>query len=92
MPTLLGQDEEQQTRTLYWEFHERGFDQAIRSGKWKVVRKWGEPLELYNLSTDIGESRNVASEHPDLVEMFETKLIEMRTPSIYWPSPIDDKH
>ena len=23
---------------LYWEFHERGFQQAVRMGRWKAVR------------------------------------------------------
>ena len=36
---------------LYWEFHERGFQQAVRMGDWKAVRpQAGEPLELYNLA------------------------------------------
>ena len=35
---------------LYWEFHERGFQQAVRMGHWKAVRLAKEPLELYNLA------------------------------------------
>ena len=26
-------------RTLYWEFHERGFHQAVRRDNWKLVRQ-----------------------------------------------------
>ena len=38
---------------LYWEFHERGFQQAVRMGRWKAVRlKPGTPLELYDLAAD----------------------------------------
>ncbi|HKD35926.1 MAG TPA: arylsulfatase, partial [Pirellulales bacterium] len=52
---------------LYWEFHEGGFSQAVRLGHWKAVRpKQGRPLELYDLSTDVGETTNVASAHPDI--------------------------
>jgi arylsulfatase A len=32
---------------LYWEFHERGFEQAVRMGRWKSVRHGpDQPLEL----------------------------------------------
>ena len=35
---------------MYWEFHERGFQQAVRMGHWKAVRlKKDAPLELYDL-------------------------------------------
>ena len=37
---------------FYWEFHERGFQQAVRMGHWKAVRlKKDGPLELYDLRT-----------------------------------------
>ncbi len=89
---LLGGDQpELRNRAMYWEFFERGFDQAVRLGEWKAVRKWGDPLELYNLSDDIGEENDVAMEHPDLVAKFEAMMIEIRTPSRYWPSPLDEK-
>ena len=36
---------------MYWEFHERGFQQAVRMGQWKAVRlKKDAPLELYDLA------------------------------------------
>ncbi|MGH9630927.1 MAG: sulfatase-like hydrolase/transferase, partial [Bryobacteraceae bacterium] len=55
---------------LYWEFHERGFSQAVRTGDWKGVRpkSMSAPIELYNIKEDIGETRDVASEHPDVVK------------------------
>ena len=50
---------------LYWEFHERGFQQAVRMGSWKAVRlKKDAPLELFNLPTDPGEQRDVAASNP----------------------------
>jgi arylsulfatase A-like enzyme len=53
---------------LYWEFHEGGFQQAVRMGRWKAVRrKLGRPLELYNLASDLGETRNLAGEQPEIV-------------------------
>ena len=71
---------------LYWEFHERGFQQAVRNGRWKAVRlEPGTPLELYDLVADPGEARNVASAHPDIVGQIETYLKTARTESERWP-------
>jgi arylsulfatase A len=73
-------------RTLYWEFHERGYQRAARRGKWKAV--WlapGEPIELYDLDADIGETRNVAAAHPDVVKQFAAFFATARTPSERWP-------
>jgi arylsulfatase A-like enzyme len=81
---------------LYWEFHERGFQQAVRMGRWKAVRPGtGVPLELYDLETDPGEQRDVAPAHPDVVERITAHLATARTPSDRWPgkasppSPVD---
>jgi arylsulfatase A len=72
--------------TLYWEFHQRGFDQAARAGDWKVVRNGlRQPLELYDLKTDPGEKHDVAAEHPDLVKKFEAYLQSARVDSEIWP-------
>lgn len=39
---------------------------AMRVGNWKIVRpKRNEGIELYHLAGDIGESRNLVSEHPE---------------------------
>ena len=48
---------------LYWEFHENGFSQAVRIGNWKGVRLKNRhaPIELYDLSTDLGETNDVAA-------------------------------
>jgi len=71
---------------LYWEFHERGFQQAVRMGRWKAVRlKTGEPLELYDLVADHTEQHNIARSHPEIVEKIEAYLKTARTPSVRWP-------
>jgi len=73
---------------FYWEFHERGFQQAVRMGTWKAVRlKPGAPLELYDLSKDVAEAANVAASHPDVIARMETYLATARTPSERWPTP-----
>jgi arylsulfatase A-like enzyme len=71
---------------LYWEFHERGFNQAARIGDWKAVRNApGTPVELYDLATDTGEQRDVAADHPDVVRQFEDYLATARVESDLWP-------
>jgi arylsulfatase A len=73
---------------FYWEFHERGFQQAVRMGSWKAVRlKPGAPLELYDLSRDVSETTNVAGSHPDVIARMEAYLKTARTPSERWPTP-----
>jgi arylsulfatase A-like enzyme len=71
---------------LYWEFHERGFDQAARIGDWKAVRHGPtDPIELFDLKNDREEKHNVASQHPDRVKQFETYLETARVDSELWP-------
>lgn len=71
---------------FYWEFHERGFQQAVRMGRWKAVRlKAGGPLELYDLETDIGETTDVSGANADVVSRIEAYLETARTPSERWP-------
>src|SRR5207249_11865127 len=70
---------------FYWEFHERGFQQAVRMGDWKAVRlAKDQPLELYNLRTDLAEKTNVAAQHPKIVAAIEKYLKTARTESPNW--------
>ena len=60
---------------LYYEFHERGFDQGARIGDWKAVKNGVDgPIELYDLKTDLGETHDLAADHPDLVKQFADVL------------------
>jgi arylsulfatase A len=51
-------------RALFWR---KGGEWAARSGRWKV-RGMGERAELYDLSADLGETKNLSAKHPSLVE------------------------
>ena len=85
-PTLTGETEQEQHDFLYWEFHERGGRQAIRKNHWKLIRynvnkqPYGE-YELYNLAEDIGESNDVATQHPQVVAELAALLESARTDS-----------
>jgi arylsulfatase A-like enzyme len=86
LPTLLGRAQTNHHDFLYWEFHERGFQQAVRMGDWKAVRPQpGEPLELYDLRTDEGEKQNVAAQNPQVVARIEEYLKTNRTDAAEWP-------
>jgi len=70
---------------LYWEFFERGYDQAIRMGDWKGIRNGlGEPLQLYNLKADLHEDADVADKNPDVVATLEAQMKAARTDSDKW--------
>jgi arylsulfatase A-like enzyme len=71
---------------LYWEFHEGGFQQAVRMGDWKGVRRGSDaPLELYDLKTDISEQTDVAQKHPEIVKRIAEYLKNARIDSPQWP-------
>jgi len=77
VPTLLGKESEQtRPEFLYWEFYEKGSKQAVRFGKWKAIRApmFTGPIELYDLSQDIGEESNLAAQLPELVKQAEGYL------------------
>ena len=61
--------------------------QAVRSGQWKLQLAREEmvnrqptqvPLALYDLTTDIGETRDVAAAHPDIVQRLRVAAERMR--------------
>ncbi|MBN1417535.1 MAG: arylsulfatase [Planctomycetes bacterium] len=85
LPALLGEPQPAHAY-LYWEFHERGPGQAVRLGDWKAVRRGpSRPIELYDLARDIGETRDLAPEHPEVVRRIEVILASARTGDDAWP-------
>ncbi|OQB12678.1 MAG: Arylsulfatase [Firmicutes bacterium ADurb.Bin193] len=83
LPTLLEQGEQKQHDYLYWEFHEAfGPARAVRMGDWKGVRLNADanpnnPIQLYNLKTDISETTNVATSYPGIVAQIEEIIKNM---------------
>ena len=86
LPALLGKKNQKQHEYLYWEFHEQGGKTAVRKGNWKAVKlnvnKTPQgALELYDLSKDIGETTDLAPQHPEVIKEMEEIMKEAHTPS-----------
>ncbi len=94
-PTLRGQSQVPRP-FLYREFPGYGGWQSVRVGDWKGVRQNLNPrgknappprmeLELYNLKDDIGETKNVALHHAEIIGQMERILRDQHTPSEVFP-------
>ncbi|HJO55016.1 MAG TPA: sulfatase-like hydrolase/transferase, partial [Verrucomicrobiota bacterium] len=89
VPTLSG-GKQKKHDYLYWEFHSYGNAQAIRMGDWKAIRlkvknNPDAPIQLYNLKQDIGETKNIAAMHPNVVNRIAPLFKEAHTPSERFP-------
>ena len=76
LPILQSKQPEQE-RTLCWRIDRAGFrQQAIRSGKWKLVTQpTSVGLLLFDLERDPGERRNMFYEQQDKVKELRAKLL-----------------
>jgi len=85
LPVFLGRQQANH-KYLYWEFHEGGFAQAVRMGRWKAVRRGlSSPLELYDLQTDIGETRDLAGKQTEMVSRIAEIMKREHVESEHWP-------
>lgn len=90
LPILRGETGAQRD-FLNWEYFNRRtepdpFRQACRIGNMKGVRySLDSPTEIYDLSKDISESKNIADQHPELVKRME-KIFEVeRSENVHYP-------
>ncbi|MEX0718572.1 MAG: sulfatase [Planctomycetaceae bacterium] len=52
---------------------------AMRQGRWKLLRTAPEePFQLFDLENDLGEKRNLAEEHPQIVERLKAEWKQWR--------------
>ncbi len=76
---------------FYWELHEGASLQALRWDDWKAVRNGpSKPVEIYNLKTDVAESKNLAAEKPELVAKAETMMKSARVDDPNFP--LNERH
>ena len=72
-------------RALFWHFpnytNQGGRPAgAVRDGQWKLVEQYEDgSLELFDLSTDIGEEKNIAAAQPNVADDLKKKLADWRT-------------
>lgn len=75
LPYLTGETAGNPHEVLFWRSQGPGGNYAVREGDWKLVRNGSAPAELYNLSSDVGETGNLAAQRPDKVQAL-TSLID----------------
>lgn len=70
----------------YFYYFKRNELQAVRSGKWKLRHAFDadkntdpDMLALYDLSQDIGEARDLAAQHPEVVKQLRTAMEKIRS-------------
>lgn len=77
LPTLLSKGNQKKHKYLYWEYTKGKMrSRGLRMGNWKAVQnRMNQPIELYDLGNDIGETKDLAKTHP---EQLKTMLDTMR--------------
>ena len=78
-PILLAKEAAQSAHEAFY-YYQMDQLQCVRSGKWKLhlalkskKRNWGKPegkvaMQLYDLEADVGESKNISADHPEVVK------------------------
>ena len=73
---------------LYWDYgHCRlRYDQAVRWKHWKGIRLGLHgAIQLYDLNSDLGEQRDLAPQHPEVLQRIETIMKTATRPSDRYP-------
>lgn len=98
LPALLGQTDQQAEHDyLYWEFPAYRGQQSVRMGKWKGIRQNlfkkipDLNIELYNLETDPNETKDLATERPDIIEKIKSIMIKEHVDSDLFKFPVLDE-
>ena len=81
---------------IYWHFphyrHNPGPYSIIRQGPWKLIHFYEGRMELYNLTDDLGEKKNLASAMPAKVKELDARLFTHLTAiGAKIPKPNPDK-
>jgi len=92
LPTLLGNDGQQQHEYLYWEFYEKNGRRGLRYGDWKLVqynvsdgpnaKNW----LLYDLKNDPAEITSVAGANLDIRDKMKNavELEHIKSEKLQW--------
>lgn len=84
LPFLNGESDTSSHETLFWS---SGPNKAVRHQHWKLVKS-GDSKWLFDLSTDIGETKNLKDAHRETIDqldrLLDTWQQQMTAPA--WPS------
>ena len=79
LPYLRGEKTGAPHEILFWKNDANG---SVRQGDWKLIRSAAQP-QLFNLATDLAETKNLAAEQPECVkamnELLEKYITEGRS-------------
>jgi arylsulfatase A-like enzyme len=78
---------------LYWEYGnvlgQAPVRQAVRWGTWKGIRDdLDQPLELYDLEADVGETTDLALGYPEVASRLRAYLDTARAPTREYPAEV----
>lgn len=93
LPELTGEGIQEEHDYLYWEYHRAGGRQAVRKGNWKAVAygvEGGRDIELYDLSSDPSESRDLSEQYPEIIAQMDSIMCAAHIPSKIFPFPSDN--
>ena len=78
LPLLDGKMKQRPKPLGFWQYDDRSsmFDgqMAWNDNRYKLVKVAHEQFELYDIQADPSETKNVAAEHPDIVNRFKAEL------------------
>jgi arylsulfatase A-like enzyme len=88
-PHLDGRRSHAPHDVICWRY---GSNRAVRKESWKLVQFGANPVELYDLSSDIGETQDLAADRPDVVDeleraygSWEAEMVEPAWPTLREP-------
>lgn len=80
LPTLIGKEQREKHKFLYWEFPSYKGQQAVRMGKWKAIRQNMQDgnleIELFDLENDLTCQNNVADQFPEVIQKIEAIMLK----------------
>lgn len=86
MPYLTGEKSGAPHERLFWRSRGTKGNHAVRQGSWKYVQVGQSAPELYDLSRDVSETKNLASTKPEIVTQIQAAIAEWEKgtiPSIF---------
>ncbi|MFY0627942.1 MAG: sulfatase-like hydrolase/transferase [Reichenbachiella sp.] len=77
IPVMTGNQKAPLHEQLVWDGNEGKW--AIRQGAYKLVRNKQGIIELYNIAEDIGESKNIIEEYPEIAKRLQEDYDKWRS-------------